>query len=717
MDRITFTIEQIRYHNKENGYTVMSVEIEGSHDSATVVCSSMLDPAIGMSISANGDWETSKYGKQFKVIDYEENLISSQRALINYLGGGFFKGIGPSNAKKIVDYFGDKTIDVIENHSECLYSVKGIGKKKIDGLIEKWKEHKCVLDIMLYFKEFNFTNNFILKIYKVYGCDAIDIISKNPYQMVVDIDGIGFKKADDVAIKMGVDLLSPQRCCAGITYALASAAEEGHTYLTMNTLLNRSIELLGINSDVINNNIQGMIDDIELISIDDNIFLPMYYRAELSVAKKLLELNDFKPYVFEHVPLSIEDIELSNNIVFNQQQKDAINTALSSNIMILTGGPGTGKTTVLKGIVQMLQSLNLHIGAAAPTGKAAKRMSQVTGIDAKTIHRLLDYNPAFGYGFDEDNPLPYDVIILDEVSMMNILLSHSFFKAVTPRTKVILVGDVDQLPAIGPGNVLHDCIESGNIPTIRLTEIFRQSEDSEIILNAHAINNGKPISINNSKPDNDFFFIKRGDDEVMRDEIVELVSQRLPKKYGVEPTDIQVLSPMRKFTMVGSDELNTKLQAVLNPNGESINFGKTTFRVNDKVMQIKNNYAKEVFNGDTGFITHIDTEERIITVLFDDNKIVDYDGTEFDELVLAYACTIHKSQGSEYPIVLIPITKSHYRMLQRNLIYTAITRSKQICILIGQANMLSYAVNNTNYSKRNTYLKKLLQNETTNNID
>jgi exodeoxyribonuclease V alpha subunit len=431
--------------------------------------------------------------------------------------------------------------------------------------------------------------------------------------------------------------------------------------------------------------------------------------AENSIAHKLMEINNHKNNTLYNVNKTIEDVEIENGFKYNNLQREAIRMALSSNLMILTGGPGTGKTTALKGIIQMFKSMNLSIGAAAPTGKASKRMSEVTGLNAKTIHRLLDYNPYYGYGYNEENPLPYDVIIIDEMSMVNVLLMNVLLKAISPSTKLILVGDVDQLPSIGAGNVLSDCIESNLIPTIRLTEIFRQEEDSEIILKAHAINNGKQIVINNSKPNNNFFVINRCDNDSISNEIISLVTERLPKKYKVAPTDIQVLSPMRKYTSVGVDELNNKLQELLNNNIDGITVGKTVFKLGDKVMQTKNNYDKEVFNGDVGFITDINLSEKTITVDYDDN-VVEYDKTDMDELVLAYVSTIHKSQGSEYPIVIIPITKSHYNMLQRNLIYTGITRSKEVCILVGQPDMLSYAIGNTKYSVRNTYLKELLMN-------
>ena len=707
MDTLTFTIESIRYHNKDNGYTVIEAKNEKTLKTFTAVGTNMLDPAIGMKISATGDWTKNDYGKQFKFTDYTEEDFNSNQGLINYLGGGFFKGIGPAIAKKIVDYFGDETVNVIENEPERLSEVKRVSNKIIDSLTVKWKEHKCVFDIMLFFKEYNFSNSLILKIYRKYDRDAVSIIKNNPYVMVEDIDGIGFKKADDIALNMGFDKCDEKRIYAGIKYVLTLATEDGHTFLYYDTLLDETRKILGVNDSITINVLTDLINDGEIIKIDEKIFLTQFYRAEKNVAEKILAINDFKPYKTENLPKTIEDIEKENGVKFNELQRKAINLSLESNIMILTGGPGTGKTTALLGIIQILKSLGMHIGAAAPTGKAAKRMTEVTGLNAKTIHRLLIYNPYSGYNYNDDNPLPYDVIIIDEISMVNILLMNSLLEAITPGTKLILVGDADQLPAIGPGNVLADCIESKIIPTVCLTEIFRQAEDSEIILNAHAINNGKPIKVSNKKPNNNFFFITKSDMDSISDEIMSLVTTRLPNKYGVQPTDIQVLTPMRKYTPVGSDELNHKLQKAINPSEGGITFGKTTFKVGDKVMQLKNNYLKEVFNGDTGYITDIDTEERTIKVEYDD-QTVEYDSSEFDEITLAYATTIHKSQGSEYSIVIIPITEAHHRMLQRNLIYTAVTRSKDVCILIGSPEMFKYAVNNTQYSVRNTYLKDLL---------
>jgi exodeoxyribonuclease V alpha subunit len=514
-------------------------------------------------------------------------------------------------------------------------------------------------------------------------------------------------KADEIATRMGFKNDDIRRIYAGIKYVLNASTEDGHTFLYLKELIVKSCDVLHVNGDIVKNTIDVLLEDGELVNIDGKIFLLTIYRAEIGVAHKLLDINNYNHKIPYNITKSIEDIEIENNVKYNNLQREAIRTALTNNIMILTGGPGTGKTTVLSGIIEMLKSINLSIGAAAPTGKASKRMSEVTGLNAKTIHRLLEYNPFSGYGYDEENPLPYDVLIIDEMSMVNVILMNIFLKAVSPSTKLIMVGDVDQLPAIGAGNVLSDCIESGIIPTIRLTEIFRQEEDSEIILKAHDINNGKPIVINNGKPNNNFFVIRKDDNDSIANEIISLTTERLPKKFGVIPTDIQVLSPMRRFTSVGVDELNIKLQSLLNNSTESVSFGKTLFKIGDKVMQTKNNYEKEVFNGDVGFITNIDLVDKTITVDYDDN-IVTYDKTDMDELVLAYATTVHKSQGSEYPIVIIPVTRSHYKMLQRNLIYTGVTRSKKICILIGQPEMINYAIGNTLYSKRNTYLKDLL---------
>jgi exodeoxyribonuclease V alpha subunit len=508
-------------------------------------------------------------------------------------------------------------------------------------------------------------------------------------------------------MKMGFKTDDNKRIYAGIKFVLNTSTEDGHTFLYFSELVTKACDMLSVNENIVKETIRTLINDGELVNVDNKVFLLTLYMAENSIAHRLMAINNYKNKTSYNINKSIEDVEIENGFKYNDLQRKAINMALNSNLMILTGGPGTGKTTALKGIIQMFKSMNLSIGAAAPTGKASKRMSEVTGLNAKTIHRLLDYNPYYGYGYNEENPLPYDVIIIDEMSMVNVLLMNVLLKAIFPSTKLILVGDVDQLPSIGAGNVLSDCIESNLISTIRLTEIFRQEEDSEIILKAHAINNGKQIVINNSKPNNNFFVINRGDNDSISNEIISLVTERLPKKYKVDPTDIQVLSPMRRFTTVGVDELNNKLQSLLNNNIDGITVGKTIFKLGDKVMQIKNNYDKEVFNGDVGFITDINLSEKTITVDYDDN-IVTYDKTDMDELVLAYVSTIHKSQGSEYPIVIIPITRSHYNMLQRNLIYTGITRSKEICILVGQPDMLNYAIGNTKYSVRNTYLKEFL---------
>lgn len=709
MEGIVFTIKNIRYHNDDSGYTVMEAADDVTGKIFTAVCNNMFLPSKGQKFFASGDWVNGRYGKEFRISSYKEEELKTRSAIAEYLSSGLFKGIGPALSKKIVDNFGEDTIDIIENNPERLSEVKGLSKNKIETLTTVWKEKKCISDIIIFFKEYGLTTNLILKIYKQYGCDAIKIISNNPYVMIDDIEYIGFKKADEIAMKMGFAIDDHRRIYAGVKFVLNASTEDGHTFLYFNELVSKACDMLTVNEYIIKATIGVLIGDGELVSVDNKIFLLTLYMAENSIAHKLMEINNNKNKTLYNVNKTIDDVEIENGFKYNDLQREAIRMALSSNLMILTGGPGTGKTTALKGIIQMFKSMNLSIGAAAPTGKASKRMSEVTGLNAKTIHRLLDYNPYYGYGYNEENPLPYDVIIIDEMSMVNVLLMNVLIKAISPSTKLILVGDVDQLPSIGAGNVLSDCIETKLIPTIRLTEIFRQEEDSEIILKAHAINNGKEIVINNSKPNNNFFVIKKYGDETIADEIISLVTTRLPKKYNVKPTDIQVLSPMRKYTTVGADEMNNTLQSLLNTSVDGIKVGKITFKVGDKVMQTKNNYDKEVFNGDVGFITDINLSEKTITVDYDDNVVI-YDKTDMDELVLAYVSTIHKSQGSEYPIVIIPITRKHSKMLQRNLIYTGITRSKEICILVGEPEMISYAIGNTKYSIRNTYLKELIFN-------
>lgn len=694
------------------GYVVLNaIDLDTNKSFIIVFNNGMLNPRAGYHLIVSGDWvENSKYGKQFQAVQYTEKEPDEIEGIIAYLGAGFFGGIKEKTAKKIVSIFGKDTLKVIENEPERLKEVKGLGEAKIQSLVQGYLDHKYIQEIVTYFSKYGITINMILKIYNAYGKDAIKLVEENPYRLASDIDGIGFRRADDIAMKLGIDKYDYNRIASCLEYVLNEQADNGHTFLYNFELVKYARELLDLEQEAIYDVIDKMTEEEDLVKVGENkIFARNLYYAEKNTANKIKRLRDFEQFGQRGTPMTIEEIENEIGIKYNDKQKEAILTALKSNVMVLTGGPGTGKTTALLGIIKALKSIDLNISGAAPTGRAAKRMSEVTGLNCTTIHRLLEYNPAYGYQRNEEDPLTEDAIIIDEVSMVNIFLMNSLLKAVKPSTKLILVGDENQLPCIGPGNILHDIIFSESVPVITLKEIFRQAEGSKIIINSHNIINDKPIIINNSDPDTDFFFIQNDNLESISRTIDELVSERLPKKYGIKPTEIQVLSPRRKDVGCSANELNKILQESLNKSEVSIKYGMGEFRLGDKVMQIKNNYQKDVFNGDVGFIDDIDLEKKEISVKYDDDMIVKYGQADFDEIILAYASTIHKSQGSEYPIVIIPVVMSHYVMLKRNLIYTGITRAKKICVLIGEKKALAVAINNNIYDTRNTMLEEWLR--------
>ena len=710
MEHFNCTVESVTYHNEENGYSVLTVTPDNVGKLVTLV-GNVANPVIGSTLYVEGDWKWhSMYGKQFVATLINEIMPDTVYGIRKYLGSGLIKGVGPATADKIVDKFGEETADVIENHPERLKEIPRLGQKKIDELVESWNQQKYMFDIMVFLKGFDISTIYAIKIYKKYGNESIKILKENPYQLIDAIDGIGFVKADAIAIKMGYDMASEKRREAGIKYTLYQFAEDGNTYVLKTFLSPEVANLLSLQPSLIDESIKIMVENECLIEEDNKIFLPYYYMAEKYIADKMYSLlNSYKEKeIIDDV--QIDDIEKHLNIEYNEEQREAIKVALSNNIMVLTGGPGTGKTTVTKGIITAFRLLNKDILLAAPTGKAADRMSDATGGEAKTIHRLLEYNPRIG-GFvhDEDYPLFGDVLILDETSMINVPLMHMLLKAVPLDMKLVLIGDVDQLPCIGAGNILSDLIKSGMIPVVKLEKIFRQAASSKIITTAHAINHGEIPNLKNEK-DSDLFFMTDNDETSILNTITELVKTRLPLKYKINPLEIQVLTPMKKG-MLGTKNLNDVLQEVLNKDGgNEIKFGDTIYREKDKVMQIKNNYDKGVFNGDYGFIQKIDTFAKTMTVVFR-KQIIDYEFAELDELMLAYAVTVHKSQGSEYPIVVMPLTKAHYMMMKRNLVYTGITRAKSLCVLLGQKQTLYMAINTLDTTKRNTYLKEFLNNE------
>ena len=707
MIKLRCVVEHITYQNEKNGWSVMKVKVKG-YDNLVTLTGSLLDVPVGSVLLVDGDWRVDpKYGQQFVAQSWTEVMPATLYGIEKYLGSGLVKGIGPAYAKAIVSRFGLETIDVIENDIERLLEVPRLGKKRMEKIRDSWEKQKDIKEVMVFLQGHGVSTAFAAKIYRKYEKESIAKVKENPYQLADDIWGIGFKTADSIASKMGYEKNDPRRCRSGILYALNELAEEGHVYAEPEQLVEAATKLLEAEETPVCKALASMMEAKDVIADNDVVYLPPFYHAENGSSKRLQSL-------LADTTLSNSDIAAepeaeygvkSGGIVYDEVQQAAIQKALDSKVMVLTGGPGTGKTTTTQGIIAAFKARHMSILLAAPTGRAAKRMTEATGMEAKTIHRLLEYNPMDGYKRNDENPLEGDALIVDECSMIDILLFYNLMKAIPSNMRLILVGDIDQLPSVGAGNVLRDIIDSQQIPVVRLTRIFRQAQSSRIVMNAHAINAGQFPNIKNGL-DSDFFFINQEDADEMVKLIIGLVRERLPKKYGYPPKEIQVLTPMQRGT-AGAGNLNIELQNALNPTDPSLARGGYTFRQGDKVMQIRNNYDKNVFNGDIGYITAVDANERTLTVTFD-SRLVEYDITELDEIVLAYAVTIHKSQGSEFPVVVMPVTMKHFVMLQRNLIYTGITRAKKICVLVGTTKALAYAIKQNTVSKRNTKLKERL---------
>lgn len=701
-------VERITYQNPENGYTVLRAAVRNYKELVTVV-GNLLDVNVGSVLLLQGDWKVDpKYGNQFCAEKWEETMPATVYGIEKYLGSGLIRGVGPKFAGRIVRTFGTDTLTVIEEETDRLLLVPGIGEKRVQMIRDSWEKQKEIKNIMLFLQSHSVSTSFAAKIYKVYGNESIQVVKENPFRLADDIWGVGFKTADGLAEKLGFAKDDPLRCRSGILYTLNALADEGHVYAEQEQLLRKAEELLEVKRESISAALEAMLGTEDLKQDGEAIYLPPFYYAEIGVAAKLKRLAADTDALPSEARADFERLAKKTGLQYDEIQKDAILKATVSKVMVLTGGPGTGKTTTTLGMIAVLRSRGKRILLAAPTGRAAKRMTETTGMEARTIHRLLEFKPPEGYQRNEENRLEGDVLIVDECSMIDVILMNALLKAIPPRMQLILVGDVDQLPSVGAGNVLRDIIDSGVFPVVRLTRIFRQARSSRIILNAHRINTGEFPDLSNGAG-TDFFFVPAEEPETAAQEIVRLVKTRLPKYRQVLPSEIQVLTPMQRGA-VGAANLNTLLQEALNPSETCLRRSGYSFRLYDKVMQIRNNYDKEVFNGDVGTISALNLEERNLRVRFDDRE-VEYDVTELDELAQAYAVTIHKSQGSEYPIVVMPMLMTHFVMLQRNLLYTGVTRAKKLLVLVGTKKAVGYAVRNVTVTSRNTRLKERLQGE------
>ncbi len=715
LDRIRGQIERVTFTSEETGYTVAKVRVYGRPDLVTVV-GNIANPTPGEILKMAGEWSTHpKFGEQFKVVFYETAVPATVHGIEKYLGSGLIKGIGPVMAKRIVKLFGEKTLDVIEHESERLAEVPGIGRQRVGMISAAWEEQKDIREVMVFLQSQGVSSAYATKIYKAYGKDSIKIVQENPYRLAYDIYGIGFLTSDRIAQKLGFPADSSLRAEAGIIYVLHSLTDQGDVYCPTDDLIRKASELLEISdADILRKAWIRLTEEKRIASeiIDGSgsvSYLAGYHLAEVQAAKRLRRLLSadvsLRPV---KIDAAIEWAEKQSGLHLADRQKEAVSTALAKKVMVITGGPGTGKTTILKCILRIYGAITRRILLAAPTGRAAKRMSEATDLEAKTIHRLLSFDMRKG-GFqrNETNPLECDLLVLDEVSMVDLLLFHHLLKAVPTGAKLLLVGDTDQLPSVGAGRVLQDVIESGVVPVVRLNEIFRQAQTSSIITNAHRIIQGERLRLDNRDGD-DMFFLERDTPEAIAETIIGLVKTRLPNRYHLDPFNgIQVLTPMNRGA-VGTAKLNEALQAALNPNGWQVVRGSRIFRVGDKVMQIRNNYDKEVFNGDIGIVSRIDSEEQEMTVSID-GVPVKYDFSELDELVLAYAISIHKSQGAEYPAVVMPISTQHYVMLQRNLLYTGVTRGKKLVVLVGTHKARAMAIRHNKLVKRYSALSERLK--------
>ena len=737
------SLERIVYHSEETNYCVLSLKVHKHKELVTAV-GTLPKPVLGEFMLLTGEWvDNPRFGMQFKFIQAEATLPTTLTGLEKYLASGFIKGVGAVTAARIVETFGEDTIDVLDNTPERLREVPGLKAKKAQEIADAWGEKQDERRIMIFLQSWGLGTGYASRIYKQYGADTIEVIKANPYRLTQEVWGIGFAIADKIAKSLGIDSTSPERVSAGVAFALNEFVLQGHVYAPKEKLIVRTAELLGVSPDIVEEGLElarleenvivedyvahDAADDTEGGECQTAVYLPAFHYSEVKSAENLAALVD-SPFQTQFVDFEqyLPALEADMGLTLEETQREAIRTALASKVMVITGGPGTGKTTIIRAVKKLKEYAGFTVALAAPTGRAAKRMSEATGAEAKTIHRLLECQGTAEVGLnftrDDQNPLECDLLILDEASMIDQVLFHHILKAIKKESSLILVGDINQLPSVSSGNVLGDVIDSGICPVVRLSQIFRQGKESRIITNAHLINKGEMPNLQNDE-ESDFYFIDTttdGDDitpeedqkaETERrtlDVIKRLVSQNIPRRFGFDPfKDIQVLCPMHNG-ITGTKRLNIELQQVLNKNGgEGIDRFGFRYKVGDKVMQIRNNYDKDIYNGDIGIITDIDMYEKLMLVTTDTGDVC-YEFTELDELAPAYAISVHKSQGSEYPVCIVPLLTQHYIMLQRNLLYTAVTRGKKLVVLVGSRKALAIAVANNQTKIRWTRLKERL---------
>ena len=725
---MTGTLERVVFHNPDNGYTVLRLNVKDKADLVTVV-GNLHEPQPGVSLKIWGRWVShARFGEQFQMDRYETVLPATETGIRHYLASGLIKGVRDRMAKRIVDMFGADTFRILEEDPEQLLRVAGVGMKMVDAVRAAWAEHQGVRDLIMFLQPHGVSTAYAVRIYKHYGAEAMEVVQSNPYRLAMDIHGIGFLTADAIAMKLGFAQDSEVRAGAGLLYTLTQLSEDGHVYCPKDELLRETANLLQVEPALVEQalaplvaeerivleellglpgQVPGQIDpDDDRVLTHIGVYLSRYHHCEAGIAYYLRRIcNSPKAANFDNPDAIMRNTLAALSMSLAPEQEEAVRSAIARKVLVITGGPGTGKTTVINAVIKAFSQIKARILLAAPTGRAAKRLTETSSLEAKTIHRLLEYSPhEDSFCRNEDNPLACSLLVIDEASMMDTLLMYHLLKAAPLGVTVIFVGDVNQLPSVGPGNVLRDIIASGVIPVVELTEVFRQAAESEIILNAHRINHGEaPSFANPTDRLGDFYFIRQDEPEKAAEMVVDLVRDHIPRRFGLNAfDDIQVLCPMHKGSC-GAQNLNTLLQEALNPQMLKLQRGDRQFRLGDKVMQIRNNYDKDVFNGDIGRIIHVHTEDREITVSFDGNNVI-YSWEELDELVPAYAISVHKSQGSEYPAVVFPLLTQHYIMLQRNLLYTGVTRGKRLVVLVGSAKAVHIAVANNQMRKRHTWL-------------